>query len=284
MRMNPLARLAMSAALAFGLSLGLGVTPAAADTIPAPKLQSLQLEGTEAFVAVQDLSQDEHGFVITVRERDNPDRVVLNQAPLPGGGAPGKNRVITQQVGGLPPGVPLCAFVQSAGLSSGVGVAELAGLETISPPSNTVCADPAVTATAPDLALENIRGKAEQQWTTVQGQTPAYLVAFRNAGGDASGITVDISTSGVATLGDQGAVAGGWNAAGFTCATRPPAGGENAAMRCTGGKLAQGQASNPAVIVKFTGPGQGTIHAQISGEGTDANQGNNGTALGVRVL
>jgi hypothetical protein len=173
--------------------------------------------------------------------------------------------------------------VQSTGLHQDGGVAELAGLEKVSPPSNTVCADPAAAANAPDLALENIRGKAEQQWTTVQNQAPAYLVAFRNAGGDASAVTVDISTSGVATLGDQGAVAGGWGAAGFTCATRPPSGGETTALRCTGGKLAEGQASNPAVIVKFTGPGQGTIHAQISG-GADTNTGNNGTSLGVRVL
>jgi hypothetical protein len=258
MRMNPLARLAMSTALAFGLSLGLGVTPAAADTIPAPKLQSLRLEGTEAFVAFQDLSQDEHGFVITVRERDNPDRVVLNAAPLPGGGAPGKNRVITQQVGGLPPGVPLCAFVQSAGLSSGFGAAELAGLETISPPSNTVCADPAVTANAPDLALENIRGKAEQQWTTVQSQAPAYLVAFQNAGGEASGITVDISTSGVATLGDQGAVAGGWTAAGFTCATRSPSGRRERrnALHRRETRAGSGQQPDSHHQVHRPGPGQ----------------------------
>jgi hypothetical protein len=262
----------------------LGAPTAAADApLEPPTLQSLRLDGSQATIAFTDMSVDEQGFTITVRERDNPDRTVLFAAPLPGGGAAGKNRVVNQVVSGLPAGVPLCAHVQSTGLVTSGGVAGLAGLEKVSPPSNTVCADPVAGADAPDLALENIRGKAEQQWTTVQNQTPAYLVAFRNPGGDASDITVDVSTSGVATLGDQAAVAGGWSAAGFTCAPRPPSGGEAAAMRCTGGKLAKGQATNPAVIVKFTGPGQGTIHAQISGAG-DTNSANNGTALGVRVL
>lgn len=281
---SPFARLGISAALATGLAVGVGVAPAAAESLPAPKLQSLRLEGTQAYVAFEDLSDEENGFLITVRERDNPDRVVLKQAPLPGGGAPGRNRVVSQQVNGLPPGVPLCAHVQSSGLSADGGVAELAGLERVSPPSNTVCADPAAAASAADLALENIRGKAEQQWTTVQSQAPAYLVAFRNAGADATGITVDITTSGVATLADQGAGAGGWTAAGFSCAPRPPSGGETAALRCTGGKLAKGQASNPAVIVKFTGPGYGNIHASISSGGVDTNPATNGTALSVRVL
>jgi hypothetical protein len=103
-----------------------------------------------------------------------------------------------------------------------------------------------------------------------------------NAGGDASGITVDVTTSGVATLGDQGAGVAGRSAAGFSCANRAPSGGETAAMRCTGGKLAKGQAGNPAVIVKFTGPGSGVIHAQISG-GADTTNGNNGTALSVWI-
>jgi hypothetical protein len=272
-----------AALAASGLILGLGAPPASADApLEPPILQSLRLDGSQATVTFKDLSADEQGFTITVRERDNPDRTVL-VAPLPGGGAPGTRRVVSQVVNGLPAGVPLCAHVQATGLVTSGGVAELAGLEKVSPPSNTVCADPVAAADAPDLALENIRGKAEQQWTTVQNQTPAYLVAFRNPGGDASDITVDVNTSGVATLGDQAAVAGGWNAAGFTCAPRPPSGGEAAAMRCTGGKLAKGQATNPAVIVKFTGPGQGTIHAQISGPG-DTNSANNGTALGVRVL
>lgn len=279
MTISPITRLALSPVMASALALGVGVAPAAAESFRAPQLQSLRLEGTQAYVTFEDLSEDELGFSVTLRERDNPDKIV-KQGPLPGGGAPGRNRVVTQVLSGLPSGVPLCASVQSTGLVQG-GVAELAGLENVSPPSNTVCADAA--STPADLALENIRGKAEQQWTTVQGQAPAYLVAFRNAGGDATGITVDVYTSGVATLGDQGAVSAGWSAAGFSCAPRPPSGGETAALRCTGGKLARGQASNPAVIVKFTGPGQGTIHAQISGAG-DTNTRNNGTALGVRVL
>jgi hypothetical protein len=275
-------RLAISAAMVSGLSLGVGIAPAAAESIAAPNLQSFRVDKTAAIVTFQDRSEDEHGFLITVRERDKPDRIVLDAIPRPGG-SPGRNRVVSHQVNGLPPGVPLCAHVQSTGLVSSAGVAELAGLEKVSPPSNTVCADPAVTADAPDLALENIRGKAEQQWTVVQSQAPAYLVALRNVGGDASDITVDISTSGVATLADQGAGASGWSAAGFNCAPRSPSGGENAALRCTGGKLANGQAGSPAVIVKFTGPGQGNIHAQISG-GADANSNNNGTSLSVRVL
>jgi hypothetical protein len=279
-----MARFGIGAAAATVLLVAVGVSPAAAQPLPAPKLQSLRLEGTQAYVAFQDLSEEERGFTITVRERDNPDRVILDHAQLPGGGAPGRSRVVTQQVGNLPSGVPLCASVQSWGLSTDGGVAELAGLERVSEPSNTVCTDPANAASAADLALENIKGKAEQEWTTVQSQAPAYLVAFRNAGGDATGITVDVSTSGVATLSDQAAGAGGWTAAGFSCAPRAPSGGETAGLRCTGGKLAKGQASSPAVIIRFTGPGNGTIHASISGGGGDTNSANNGTALSVRVL
>jgi hypothetical protein len=268
-------RIAVPAALATGLSLGVAITPAAADPtyaghLAAPHITSVRVEGTDAYVTFTDFSSGEEYFNIVLRERDNPDRLV-NYDNLPG--SPGASREVARQLSGVAPGVAVCATVS--------GVRGNLTVET-SPPSNTVCSDP--TRAPLDLAMDNIRGKAEQQWTTVQSQAPAYLVAFRNAGSDASGITLNISTSGVAALGDQGAVSGGWSAAGFACATRPPSGGETAALSCTGGKLAKGQASNPAVIVKFTGPGQGTIHAQISGEGTDTNQGNNGTALGVRVL
>ena len=282
MAVQPVARQTLYALVASGLTLGAGIAPAAAEpSLPStPHLTGLRSEGTDAYVTFTDFNSIETGFAITLRERDNPDRILVRNAIVPGSpGGDGGGREVTRQVSGIRPGVALCAsmFAIRRGTFPPFDDHEL------SAPSNTVCADPAAAATAADLALENIRGKAEQQWVTVQSQAPAYLVAFRNAGGDASDITVDITTSGVAILGDQGAGVAGWSAAGFNCATRAPSGGETAAMRCAGGKLAKGQAGNPPVIVKFTGPGSGAIHAQISG-GADTTNGNNGTALSVRVL
>ena len=99
---------------------------------------------------------------------------------------------------------------------------------------------------------------------------------------DASDLTVDLSTSGVAKFGDQGIVAPGWASLGFNCAPRPPVGGESSAMTCTGGKLKAKGDSDPAIIVDFPTAGFGAIHGQISGAG-DVTPGNNGTAHPVQV-
>lgn len=279
--------MAVGALTASGAVLGVGTHTAAAvpATMPAPQLQSLRLEPPNAIVDFTDRSDNETGFFVSVRERNNPDVVVGFQEVRP---VPGSGRTATQSVAvEAPPGVPVCATVRAIRRDQGV-LADVFGspIEYVpwveeSPESNTVCTDP---ATAPsELALQNIRGKAEQQWATVSGQAPAYLVEFRNSGADATGIVVDISTSGRATLGDQAAVQAGWAAAGFTCASRAPSGGETAALRCTGGKLKQGEQANPAVLVRFTGPGMGTIHASISGPG-DTSTSNNGTAFNVTVV
>jgi hypothetical protein len=263
------------ALLALGPVVGLGVGQAAAEeTLDAPTLDSLRLEGRDAHVSFTDHSADETSFAISIWE-PGVTSVVVASASVPG--SPGDERQgVTRSVSGIPPGNPLCATVQAT-----ITTAEYPYLQESSPESNRVCEDPADAPS--DVALENIRGKEELSWVTVAGQSPAYLVAFRNAGGnETAGIVVDISTSGVATLGDQAGVQAGWAAAGFSCVTRPPAGGETAALSCTGGRLKPGEQTNPAVIVRFTGPGLGTIHASISG-GADANPGNNGTALNVRV-
>jgi hypothetical protein len=264
--------MAVCALVASATAVGLGMYPAAAEeTLDAPTLDSLRLEGTDAYVSFTDHSVDENSFSISIWDPGVTD-VVVKSASVPGN--PGAERQgVTRSVSGIPPGKPLCATVAAT-----VTTAEYPYLEESSPQSNRLCEDPADAPS--DVALENIRGNEEPQ----ANQSPAYLVAFRNAGGsETAGIVVDISTSGVATLGDQAGVQAGWSAAGFSCAPRPPSGGETAALRCTGGKLRAGEQTNPAVIVRFTGPGLGTIHASISG-GADANAGNNGTALNVRVV
>jgi hypothetical protein len=272
-------RVAVSALVASGLALGPGIPPAGADDLATPHIQSLRLDGTKGYLTFVEPGSGEAGFFITVRERDNPDRVVFdgnlaNVESPHAGDLPPANRAVTRELNGMPPGVAVCATLTaysdpSIGVSSGMSAS-----------SNTVCSDPA-NATS-DLALQNVRGREELQFAVNPGA--AYLVEFRNAGGaDATGIVVDIATSGVATLADQGGVAPGWNASGFGCVTRPPAGGETAALHCTGGHLKQGEQTNPAVMVQFTGPGFGAIHASIGGAG-DTNAGNNGTALNVRVL
>ncbi len=213
--------MAACALVACELAFGVGTQPAAAlplEDLPTPLMNELRLDGTVAYVTYTDYSEDETGYLIRFEERDNRDRTWDNaNAP----GAPGTGRTVTYSVDGIPAGVALCARVQAwrtelIGASSGV--------------SNTICADPA--AAPLDLALDNIKGNAAPK----ANASPAYLVALRNAGGvDATGVVVDVSTSGVATLGDQGAVLGGWQASGFSCALQAPSGGQTAALRCTGG-------------------------------------------------
>jgi hypothetical protein len=276
--------MAVCGLVTFGPVLGPGIAPAAAgpcldpvgqceDLGGGPNVKNVRLDVGDAYVTFHDVWDDETQFHITVVERDNWDRVIVKEAPVSAG--PGQGRELTRQVSGIPPGVPVCAKVKAV-KESGSGIGYRFIESTWSTP---VCVDPAKVPS--DLALENIRGREELQFAV--NPEAAYLVAFRNAGADATGIVVDIATSGVATLGDQGLGRPGWDAGGFSCATRPPAGGETAALHCTGGHLKQGEQTNPAVIVRFNGVGFGHIYASISGAG-DTNAGNNGTALNVRVL
>lgn len=174
----------------------------------------------------------------------------------------------------VPPGTPaVCvSIVTFTDVTLGIQTAP-------SPPSNSICTDPEKTAAEADLALQNIRGKPDP----VQGSSSAYLVMIENrGGGEAKRVTVDLTTSGMAKLADQSAVAGGWQASGFNCAPRPPAGGESSAVTCTGGIIKSGGNVNPAVMVDFPDKGIGAIHAQVSGAG-DTTPGNSGTALNVQV-
>lgn len=261
------------ALLTSGLVLAPGIPAAAADDLVAPTLQSLRLEGTEASVTFTDHNSTENVYFITMRERDNPDHVVFDGAPIPGGGVTGTERQATRTMSGIPPGVPMCATV-TAGEESGSGILYRFNE---SPPSNTVCTDPVTVAAASDLELVTIGGREELQFAV--NRSAAYLLALRNSGGtDATGVVVDISTWEMATLGDQSVVLPGWKANGFTCTTTSPT-----SMHCTGGSLKKGEKTDPAVIVQFTGIGFGHIRAEVSGAG-DTNTGNNGTTLNVRVL
>jgi hypothetical protein len=258
--------MAVVALAASGMVLGSGVPRSAAEEIEqAPEVQSLRLEGSEAYVTFVDNSTNESTFRIIVVTKGTPSYSVATVEVPPN---PGHGRVVTRQVSGMPPGQAVCASVTALGPEPLPGTTYRYNLTSY----NLACADPASVPS--DVALQNIRGNANPRASA----SPAYLVELRNPGGnDATGITVDVSTSGVATLGDQAGVLGGWSANGFTCATNSPT-----SMRCTGGNLKKGEQTGPAVIVRFTGPGLGAIHAQVSGAG-DTNAGNNGTALNVNV-
>ncbi|HEX5166146.1 MAG TPA: hypothetical protein VFV93_12170 [Thermomicrobiales bacterium] len=279
-------RLAAAALVATWLAAGIGAGVANADDdVGAPEVQGLRLEAPVAYVTFKDNASGETSFLIILSERNDPNRV---SAVWSTGGVPGVGRVATRQVDGIRPGVAYCVVVQAFRSADGLEVlTDLSGLPGTghSRESNAVCTDPDVRP--PDLAMERIGGREERDWATVAGQAPAYLVAFRNDGADARGtVTVDIATSGVASLGDQIAVARqGWEAAGFTCASRRTTGAETAALRCTGGSLKQGERVNSAVIVRFTGPGYGYIHASISvSDGpVETDTSDNLAVLGVRV-
>jgi hypothetical protein len=239
-------------------------------------MDELRLDGSTAFVTFTDYAETENRYLITIFARGTePDPSEIDKF-VSHGGVPGTGRTATRQIDGVPAGVALCAWVRAFEYRT----AELMDLvQASSARSYAVCADPASVPV--DLALENIRGNADPQASA----SPAYLVAFRNSGGsDATDVVVDISTSGVAMLGDQGAVLAGWQASGFSCAPQSPSGGQTAELRCTGGKLKAGEQSNPAVIVRFTGPGLGAIHASINRiGGAYANPGNDTAALNVRA-
>jgi hypothetical protein len=276
-------RSAIAIALAAsGIVLTPGIQNAKADSdtdgVATPTLEKLRQEGSDLFLTFTDHSSHETGFVVTVRGRDDPNLIVSKDLKSPGA-IPGNGRQATRQVSGISSTIPVCATIQAYD-DSGL---KLPGFQapTYSAESNTVCTDPATAAASSDLAVEGVNGPQERSFATFGNRDLAYGVDFRNTGGaDATGVVVDVSTSDVATLGDQAASPFGFFT-GFTCATRPPSGGETAAMRCTG-DLKQGQKANAAVIVRFTGTGFGTIHASVSGAG-DTNGGNNGGALTVHV-
>jgi hypothetical protein len=260
--------------VASGLALSPGIQPAAAlpgegdqpdHRTESPLVQNVRTEGNTAYVTFVDNSARESGYRVIAWGNPVDDTWTNDsQGPVQGNG-----RVATGTVTGIPPGVPICARVEvKINWDDAVGAMDFTDYLR----SNTVCTDP-VTAPS-DVALQNIRGNVNPQASA----SPAYLVELRNPGGnDATGITVDVSTSGVATLGDQAGVLGGWSANGFSCATTSPT-----SMRCTGGTLKKGEQTAPAVIVRFSGPGLGAIHAQISGAG-DNTPGNNGTAYNLTV-
>ncbi|GFG52771.1 hypothetical protein CQY20_01960 [Mycolicibacterium agri] len=248
---------------------GAGTPVARADTPPA-QLKSATVKGTTLTYTFSLQSNDNVGGIwLTVRERDNPDRVIIDGRDVNIHPLPPPFRDITRTAEGMPENTPVCVSIV---------VWEYVHLgfnEDPSPPSNTICTDPAKTAAQADVALQTIRGNDSPPASA----SPAYLVIVRNVSDvDATGVVVDISTSGVAKLGDQSVVTPGWTANGFSCAPVAPVGGQSSAMRCTGGTVAKGKEINPAVIVTFDRPGIGAIHAQVSGAG-DTTPGNNGTAL-----
>ncbi len=237
-----------------------------------PRADSLRVQGSDALVTFTDYSDEETDYNIRVYQRGEPANPVVATV----GAVPDTNRSATRTVGPVPQGVALCAQVQANRLVLDAPLGPIAPQADVrsSGWSNEVCSDP---ATAPaDLGV-SIRGNESPRASS----PAAYVVEIRNDGAlAAKGVTLDVATSGNAKLGDQAMVAAGWQSNGFTCTPRPPSGGETAALSCTGGTANQGVVSG-AVMVAFTGPGLGAVHAQVSAEG-DPNPGNNGTALNVQ--
>jgi hypothetical protein len=264
----------MAVALTLALGFGTGTPAAVADTPPAQMKTATVKKNTLTYsFSLQD-NENVGGIWLTVRERDNPDNVLIDGRDVDIHPLPPPFRDITQTVGGIPENTPVCVSVVvwtyvRLGFNDGP-----------SAPSNQICTDPAVTAKQADVALQNIRGKQDPLST----QSMAYLIMLdNNSANDASDVTVDLATSGVARFGDQGIVAPGWANLGFNCVSRPPVGGESSAIKCTGGRLKAKEHTNPAVIVNFPDPGIAMIHAQVSGGG-DTTPGNNGTALTLQVV
>ncbi len=263
-----------AAALVAGLVAGPVVPMAAADTPPAQLKSATVKKTTLTYTfALQD-TEDVGGIWLTVRERDNPDNVIINGQDVDIHPIPGAFRDITKTAGGMPEGVAVCVSVVVW------KTVHIGFNDDPSPPSNQICTDPETTAGQADVALQNIRGKQDP----LAPQTYAYLILVdNNSANEATDVTVDLSTSGVATFGDQSLVAAGWSANGFSCAPRPPAGGESSAISCTGGTVKAKDHIDPAVMVTFNSAGFGTIHAQVSGGG-DTTPGNNGTALTLQPV
>jgi hypothetical protein len=260
------------------LIAGLGYPSAAAETddsIPVPDVLSVRLDQApsdrpnapvNATVTFTDRAENDTGYLIEIREKNSLGNIEKTGRFL---GVPGVGRTATQVVSGVEAGGAVCADVIT-----------LVG-DNQSRMSSAVCTDPAEPRT--DLALQTIHGKDQEDWNIVKDLERTYILFLNNPGNvEATDVAVDIATSEVATLGDQSIVKPGWDASGFACAPRPPQGGETAALHCTGGHLDPGKQVNPGVIVKFTRPGFGAIHASISGAG-DTNASNNSTAFNIRV-
>jgi hypothetical protein len=265
--------LSVVATLLFGLVFGPVVPMAGADTAAAQLKSATVKKTTLTYTfALQD-TEDVGGVWLTVRERDNPDNVIVNGQDVDIHPIPGAFRDITRTAADIPEGTAVCvSVVVWKYVHLGIN-------DDPSPPSNQICTDPETTAKQADVALQEIRGRDDP----VSGQSLAYLVLLANpSANEATDVTVDLSTSGVAKFGDQGIVAAGWTNNGFACAPRPPVGGESSAMTCTGGRLKAKDHTDPAVIVDFPTAGIGAIHGQISGAG-DVTPGNNGTAHPVQV-
>jgi hypothetical protein len=264
-----------AAVLVAALGAGTGIQTAGADTLPAQLKNATVKKSTLTYTfALQD-TEDVGGIWLTVRERDNPDNVIVNGQDVDIHPIPGAFRDITKTVGGMPADTAVCvSVVVWKYVHIGIN-------DDPSPPSNQICADPETTASQADVALQNIRGKQDP----LAPQTYAYLILVdNNSANEAKDVTVDLSTSGVATFAaDQSLVAAGWPANGFNCAPRPPTGGESSAIKCTGGTVKAKDHIDPAVMVTFNSAGFGTIHAQVSGGG-DATPGNNGTALTLQPI
>lgn len=258
--------------LTSGVILGTGLPTAVAEGwLPTARMDSLRLDGTTAYVVFTDYAEDETGYYIDIFERDNRDRIVFDDFDSPGG-VPGTKRQTTRTVTGIPEGVALCASVRAYRWN---GIQPIGDFATAAR-SSDICADP--VAPGSDIALETIRGNP-----TPHPGSAAYVVVLRNSGGTNSiGISVKISTSGAAVLGDQAQVAGTWSTNGFTCASGTPSGSATSTMTCSGGKLKQGEQITPGVILQLT-PGLGALHAEISSATTDTNTGNNGTAFTLNV-
>lgn len=266
--------LAVLATLVVAMVGWAGVPSASADTSPAQLKSAVVKKTTLTYTFSLQDNEDVGGIWLTVRERDNPDNVIVNGQDVDIHPLPPAFRDITETVGGMPEGTAVCvSVVVWKYVHLGIN-------DDPSPPSNQICTDPEKTASQADLALQNIRGKQDP----LAPQTYAYLILLdNNSANDAKDVTVDLATSGVATFGDQGLVAPGWAAGGFNCAPRPPAGGESSAIRCTGGTVKAKDHTDPAVMVTFNSAGFGTIHAQVSGGG-DTTPGNNGTALTLQPV
>jgi hypothetical protein len=267
-------RVTSSLAVAAAVTLtAAAVAPSAAADIPTPTLKTATVKGSTLTYTFQLASnEDVGGIFLTVRERDNPDNVIIDGQNIDIKPLPPAFRDITETIGGIPEDTAVC-------VSFAVWTYVHIGINDDPAPSNQVCTDPAKTAKQADVALQEIRGRDDP----VSGQSLAYLVLLANpSANEATDVTVDLSTSGVAKFGDQGIVAAGWTNNGFACAPRPPVGGESSAMTCTGGRLKAKDNADPAVIVDFPTAGIGAIHGQISGAG-DVTPGNNGTAHPVQV-
>ncbi len=267
---------AVSAVAAFAVLVpGVGAPAAGADTLPAQLKSATVKKTTLTYTFSLQETEDVGGIWLTVRERDNPDNVIVNGQDVDIHPIPGAFRDITKTINGMPEGTPVCvSIVVWKYVHLGIN-------DDPSPPSNQICTDPEKTASQADVALQNIRGKQDP----LAPETYAYLILVdNNSANEAKDVTVDLATSGVATFAaDQSLVAAGWPANGFNCAPRPPAGGESSAMTCTGGTVKAKDHIDPAVMVTFNSAGFGTIHAQVSGGG-DTTPGNNGTALTLQPV